>query len=142
MGSNCPSQNIQPAGAKLPANMRISPTYGCAIVFSLGRRREDALQRYAKTQRQEWLHIQVGLATPNRRDGAGVNGNEIRWRMVKSGRVRQRVSSCNVRHRIRIDTLGGVSVGWQLRDTQCMSLLAAFFAKSMTTAYMGRYARA
>src|SRR6185503_8217113 len=26
IGSNCPSQNIQPAGAKFPANIRISPT--------------------------------------------------------------------------------------------------------------------
>ena len=26
MGSVCPSQNIHPAGAKLPANIRISPT--------------------------------------------------------------------------------------------------------------------
>ncbi len=25
------SQNIHPAGAKLPANILISPTYGCAI---------------------------------------------------------------------------------------------------------------
>jgi hypothetical protein len=26
IGNSCPWQNIQPAGAKLPANMRISPT--------------------------------------------------------------------------------------------------------------------
>jgi hypothetical protein len=26
MGRSCPSQNIQPAGAKLPANILISPT--------------------------------------------------------------------------------------------------------------------
>src|SRR6202035_3789989 len=31
MGSSCPSQNIHPAGAKFPPNMRISPTYGCAM---------------------------------------------------------------------------------------------------------------
>jgi hypothetical protein len=28
IGRSCPSQNIQPAGAKFPANIRISPTYG------------------------------------------------------------------------------------------------------------------
>jgi hypothetical protein len=26
-------QNAQPAGAKLPANIRISPTYGCPIII-------------------------------------------------------------------------------------------------------------
>ena len=28
-----PLQNAQPAGAKLPANIRISPTYGCPIII-------------------------------------------------------------------------------------------------------------
>src|SRR5436190_20322777 len=48
MGSNCPSQNIRPAGAKLPANMRISPTYGCAISapqFALGKIPCNAMQK-------------------------------------------------------------------------------------------------
>ncbi len=35
IGSSWPSQNIQPAGAKLPANMRISPTYGWLIYLLL-----------------------------------------------------------------------------------------------------------
>src|SRR6185503_1116416 len=89
IGSNCPSQNIQPAGAKLPANMRISPTYGCAIIFSLVRRREDALQRDAETQREEWLHIKVCLTTANRSYRSGIERSQTRRRMIKRGRVRQ-----------------------------------------------------
>ena len=36
IGSNWPSQNIHPAGAKFPAKILISPTYGWAISFSSG----------------------------------------------------------------------------------------------------------
>src|SRR5262245_37807511 len=35
IGSNCPSQNIQPTGAIVPANIRISPIYGCAMQLRL-----------------------------------------------------------------------------------------------------------
>src|SRR5690348_13050689 len=34
MASCAPLQNAQPTGAKLPANMRISPTYGVPILLS------------------------------------------------------------------------------------------------------------
>jgi hypothetical protein len=34
MGRSWPSQNIQPAGAKLPPNILISPMYGSGMVVS------------------------------------------------------------------------------------------------------------
>src|SRR3954451_18003076 len=71
IGSNCPSQNIQPAGAKLPPNIRISPTYGCAMAASLVRRRENALEGDAEVQRQEWLHVQMRLAATGVRNCVG-----------------------------------------------------------------------
>src|SRR6185369_15215479 len=51
IGNNWPSQNIQPAGAKLPANMRISPTYGCAISFSFSSARGRFLAAQYKSSR-------------------------------------------------------------------------------------------
>jgi hypothetical protein len=33
IGRGCPSQNLHPAGGKLPANIRISPTYGIDFSF-------------------------------------------------------------------------------------------------------------
>src|SRR4029079_10659263 len=90
IGNSWPSQNIHPAGAKFPANMRISPTYGCAIFsFLLVRRREDALQRDTDTQRQERLHIQVRLAPAGVRERCRVQCNEVgRRRVVVVDRIR------------------------------------------------------
>src|ERR1051326_233444 len=63
MGSVCPSQNIQPAGAKLPANILISPTYGSGIVSPpSGLGREDALERDDEVQHQVRHHVCVRLA--------------------------------------------------------------------------------
>src|SRR5881409_3888989 len=69
IGSSWPSQNIHPAGAKLPANIRISPTYGCAISALLGRRREDALKGDAEGQHEERLHVDMRLAPSDVADG-------------------------------------------------------------------------
>src|SRR2546423_7968417 len=79
MGSNCPSQNIQPAGAKLPANILISPTYGCAMVISLSLAWEDALKGYAEREGQKGLHVQMRLASPNIRDGTGQQASQRGW---------------------------------------------------------------
>src|SRR5260370_40200335 len=77
MGSNCPSQNIHPAGAKLPANILISPTYGWAMIISLVGRREYSLERDAEGQRQEGLHIQVRLAAADIPEGVGRHCDQI-----------------------------------------------------------------
>src|SRR5690349_1484097 len=89
IGSNCPSQNIHPAGAKLPANMRISPTYGCAIFssFLLSLAREDALQGNREVQYQERLHVQVGLTAADVRNGRGVHRHQVLVRRVIPLRV-------------------------------------------------------
>src|ERR1041385_5485138 len=89
IGSNWPSQNIHPAGAKLPPNMRISPTYGCAIssFLSLRLAREDALQRDAEVQHEERLHVQVSLVAADVGDGRGVHRRQVVvGRLIKMGR--------------------------------------------------------
>ena len=49
IGNNDPSQNCQPFGAKLPANIRISPTYGFDIAslrqFRLGKMPTSAMTK-------------------------------------------------------------------------------------------------
>src|SRR4051794_3578146 len=77
MGSNWPSQNIQPAGAKLPANILISPTYGCANSFSLVLARENPLQGNTEAQCQERLHIEVRLAAADISYATGAYRYEI-----------------------------------------------------------------
>src|SRR2546426_1250086 len=44
MGNTDPSQNIQPAGAKFPANIRISPTKGCDMGHSTPSRRRHSAE--------------------------------------------------------------------------------------------------
>src|SRR5215204_383522 len=64
MGSGCPSQNCQPLGGKLPANILISPTYGWPMVSSssfLVPRRENALEGDDKVEHQVGHHIVVRL---------------------------------------------------------------------------------
>src|SRR6266404_4034561 len=69
IGSSWPERSIQPAGAKFPANILISPTYGCAIDFLLlVRRRENALKRDTEVQSQIRLHVHVRLAPSHIRD--------------------------------------------------------------------------
>src|SRR3954465_12372721 len=85
IGSSCPSQNIQPAGAKLPANMRISPTYGCATVKPpLGLRWVDALQCDAEVQSEIRLHVQVRLAASYGRH-SGRERHEVCWGAIGVG---------------------------------------------------------
>src|SRR5215203_3589291 len=126
IGRSWPSQNIQPAGAKVPANMRISPTYGCAMLRLSAVRGKDALERDAEVERQEWLHVGMRLATADGRDrcrqqwslarGGGVDGPALRGR--KHVRVRHR------RRRLRTDGPGGVGVARQLGERQRVRLLA------------------
>src|ERR1051325_4021076 len=121
MGSSCPSQNIQPAGAKLPANMRISPTYGCAILpCLLCRARENALQGDTEAEDEERLHVQVGLAAADVADRSGSEGHELRRRgvdFVDTGG--QQVATRNVgavRIGVRRGAGGGVGVRGELGD--------------------------
>src|SRR5215211_2334256 len=62
INSTLPSQNAHPAGAKFPANIRISPTYGCATLGSYVSAREDALQRDAPVEHQVRLTVLMRLA--------------------------------------------------------------------------------
>src|SRR5215207_10195769 len=64
MGSGAPSQNIQPLGAKLPANILISPTYGWPMVSSssfLVPRWENALEGDDEVEHQVGHHVVVRL---------------------------------------------------------------------------------
>src|SRR2546427_2192473 len=49
MGNTDPSQNIQLAGAKFPANIRISPTKGCDMGHSTPSRRRHSAEPARKT---------------------------------------------------------------------------------------------
>src|SRR5215213_5161596 len=82
IGSNWPSQNIHPAGAKLPANILISPTYGCAMFISLVRRGEYPLQRDGEADDPKRLHVQVRLAAAD----VGYSGRKQRHQ-IRSPRV-------------------------------------------------------
>src|SRR2546422_11677713 len=103
IGTNCPSQNIQPAGAKLPPNIRISPTYGCAMSSdSLVWTGENSLKGDAKIQHQKRLHVQVCLAAAYIRDGRWIKRAQIGRadvRITWSGSRKQRTrrdSHCSV----------------------------------------------
>src|SRR5260370_28035525 len=77
IGSNDTSQKFHPTGAKLPANILISPTYGWAMIISLVGRREYSLERDAEGQRQEGLHIQVRLTAADIPEGVGRHCDQI-----------------------------------------------------------------
>src|ERR1041384_5266898 len=78
IGSSCPSQNIQPAGAKLPANILISPTYGCAISdLLLGLRRENALKRNAEVEHPKRLHVQMRLTAAHVSHAGGIHSSQV-----------------------------------------------------------------
>src|SRR4051794_41924647 len=82
MGSNCPSQRAQPAGAKLPPNIRISPTYGLLMGSSvLGR--EDALEGDDEVDAQVRLHVLVRLAPAGGSDHVGIHPHEVVRRGVE-----------------------------------------------------------
>src|SRR5215210_3511187 len=83
MGSNWPSQNIQPAGAKFPANILISPTYGCAMTDLLVRRGEDALQCDAERKGEERLHVEMGLRPADIAQRVRRHGRHIGCRPVE-----------------------------------------------------------
>src|SRR4051812_10041782 len=69
IGTSWPSQNAQPAGAKLPPNIRISPTYGEPMSVPA---REDAREGDDPVQPQQRLAVLVRLAAADVRDGRGV----------------------------------------------------------------------
>src|SRR3954462_4464664 len=76
--SSCPSQNAQPAGAKLPPNIRISPTYGEPMSVPA---REYALEGDDPVQHQRRLAVLVRLTAAHVGDGRGVQGR-VRGRVV------------------------------------------------------------
>src|SRR3954452_14407728 len=94
MGSSCPSQNIQPAGAKLPPKIRISPTYGWAMSSVLAR--EYALEGDAEGEHQEGLHVVVRLTAADVRERARHEGCDGRGRRVLVGARRQQVAAGRV----------------------------------------------
>src|SRR3954465_16069598 len=80
IGSSWPLQNAQPAGAKLPPNIRISPTYGEDMSVPA---REDALQGDDPVQHQQRLAVLVRLAAADVRDRCGVERREGGGRAVR-----------------------------------------------------------
>src|ERR1044072_5118168 len=97
IGKSWPSQNIQPAGAKLPANILISPTYGCAMTEVLSvRAREDADERDAEVQREERLHVEVRLAAAGVRDRCRAQ-RRLPRRVAGSGELARRVGGAGCR---------------------------------------------
>src|ERR1044071_3926503 len=104
MGSGAPSQNIQPLGAKLPANILISPTYG-AIVFSsllLVLRREDALESDNEVQHQVGHHVVVRLAAADGSHRLGVHRLHppVRPEIELAGGGRQKVRGRGLRRAV------------------------------------------
>src|SRR5437868_13322178 len=91
-------------------------------------RRENPLQRNAKVERQERLHVQVGLASAYRCDGIRRHSSQIRGRRKKVSSLRLGKHACGRR---------GTSGGWhvsgvryvyvlrQLGDRERMRLLTA-----------------
>src|SRR3954452_12496857 len=75
IGMSCPAHIAQPAGAKLPANILISATYGCAMAVLP---RPDALERDAPAQYEVRLQVSVRLAAADERDGGGVQVRDVR----------------------------------------------------------------
>src|SRR4051812_30413348 len=82
IGSVCPSQNIHPFGAKFPANMRISPTYG-AMVSPLVLRGEDALQGNDEVQHEVRHHVVVRLTPAHTGHRARIHCRQRARRRVK-----------------------------------------------------------
>src|SRR5436305_6001650 len=83
MGINWPWHMAQPAGAKLPPNMRISPTNGLLIALLLVPRREDTLQRDDEVHDAVGLLVLVRLAAADVGDGGREQGGETCGRRVQ-----------------------------------------------------------
>src|SRR4051812_40836274 len=102
MGSNCPSQKAQPFGAKLNGKMRISATNGSAIIFLLGRGREDSEERDDEIHTEVRLKVIMRLAAASGRYGGGVQR-----RGSRSGRKIHDLGDCCRENRILARRLGG-----------------------------------
>src|ERR1700743_2496603 len=141
MGSSWPSQNIHPAGAKFPANILISPTYGWPMDLSSSLRREDALQGDAAAQRQEGLHVEMRLAAADGGQLPGKEGCQVALHgVVQLGRRRaQQVVGARI-DQIGIGRrgLGRVDVGGDLGDGQRVRLLAAPLSKGVARPNVNR----
>src|SRR6478672_10667188 len=68
IGMSWPWQSAHPAGAKLPPNILISPTYGFAIDTPLVTRRENSLERNNEIEDQIRLPVLMRLRTSKIRD--------------------------------------------------------------------------
>src|SRR5919205_757948 len=78
MGMVWPLQKAQPAGAKLPPNILISPTYGSGILAPpLVMRREDALEGDDEVQHEVGHPVLVRLRPADVRDARGVERDEV-----------------------------------------------------------------
>src|SRR5829696_409737 len=91
MGSGCPSQNIQPLGGKLPANILISPTYGWPMVSSssfLVLRRENALEGDDEVEHQVGHHVVVRLRPAHAGDRRRHRDQRAARRVVGARRLR------------------------------------------------------
>src|SRR4051812_17385833 len=130
IGMSCPWQSAQPAGAKLPANILISPTYGCAMSAPA---REDALERDAPVEDEQRLPVLVRLASArvgdHRRAEVRVWGTRVRIRQTRED---PDVGLVAVRQR-RTDEVG---VACQLGRVDGVELLARTLALGEAIAQM------
>src|SRR3954467_151180 len=144
MGSSCPSQNIHPAGAKLPANILISPTYGCAITFGSVLRRENPLQRDAKIEHQIRHHVVMRLAAAGGRDTRRVHSGQV-CHSAETVRDRFGKDHGGVRIWTRADSVGdveGMVVVGQFAERDGVRRLAPFFAVAEAASEMNRHVAA
>src|SRR5262245_42337048 len=132
MGMSWPWHMAQPAGAKLPPNMRISPIYGlpmCAL-SSLVPRREDALEGDDEVEHEEGLPVFVGLTAADVGDRGGGERRGVRDAVAITERrdAGEEVAGRGAGGRVIGLHIGHVSVRRHLRLRQCVKLLSATLA--------------
>src|SRR3712207_3774104 len=141
MGRSWPSQNIQPAGAKLPANILISPTYGIRVLLLI-LRREDAYQGDAEGQRKEGLAVLVRLAPADVADRVGQERGQVRHAGVDARRAREDAPDGDNRVAVVAGAEHGVCVRRHLALRYRVEVLAAGLGEVEATAHADGDARA